>query len=418
MKNKDERLITCPNCKAQLDIDAILYETFAESIKQDLQSEIIRRESELNNQKENYLLLSEQLLEEREGIQEQIRQSVKSQVQSKEDALRNSIRQEVQEEKEKALRLLEEELTTKSEQLKEHNALKIQFSQLTRQFAEREAEIHMLAEQQLDSRLAQAKSAMKQQLEMESLVKVKEQQNIIESLKSKLQDATKRIEQGSMQMQGESFELAVEELVRDANPDDKVVEVKKGQKGFDTTQFVVTSQGHIASIGYEVKNTSGWSDSFIDKIKSDNLTAKCDLLVIVSKTLPKNSGDQRFILRQGVWITTINHVADLSILLRFSLIRLHAQKQHQHNGEHKANVLYTFLISDECQALFNSMMDGLKNLQDMNDEEERKLQVLFKKRQKQLQQILGNMLSYYGTMKSIADDSIQTIDSLEFKQAG
>lgn len=317
MKKKDVKHITCPNCHSELDIDAILFEQFSDSIKKDLHAEL----------------------------------------------------------------------------------------------REREQEIRQLAEE----RLAEAK----EQLEMESFVKVKEKENIIESLRTKLQDATQRLEQGSMQMQGERFELAVEDLLRNAHAEsgDLIEEIKKGQKGFDIHHSVRISAGTIGSIGYEIKNTKTWSDSFIEKIKSDNLEAKCDLLVVVTKALPKEMEGQRFILKDGVWITTINYVTDLSILLRFGLLKVYAQKQIQKNGEQKAHILYSFLTSESCQSIFNSMMDGLKNLQEMNDEEERKLQALFKKRQKQLQQILSNVISYYGTMKGIADDSIQDIPSLEFKKA-
>ena len=62
-------------------------------------------------------------------------------------------------------------------------------------------------------------------------------------------------------------------------------------------------------------------------------------------------------------------------------------------------------------------MDGLKKLEEMNDEEERKLQALFKKRKKQLEQLLSQFISYYGTMKGISEDSIVDIQMLEFKKA-
>ena len=221
MKKNDK--VTCPNCQSELDIDAILFDQFADSIKKDLQSEFRRREAEINE----------------------------------------------------------------------------------------------LAEE----RLTEAKLLMKEQLEIESLVKVKEKENIIESLRTKLQDATQRLDQGSMQMQGESFELAAEQLLRNvhAGSGDLIEEVKKGQKGFDIHHTIQTSAGVIGSIGYEIKNTKLWSDSFISKIKADNLDARCDLLVVVSKALPAEMGNQRFILKDGVWVTSINFLSDLSVLLRFGL---------------------------------------------------------------------------------------------------
>ena len=289
---------------------------------------------------------------------------------------------------------------------------------LKTELEEKEAQIHLKMEEELSQRLSEMKTSVKEQIEMESFLKIKEKQNIIDSLKQKLSDATQRIEQGSMQMQGEMMELTVEEIVKSTFPTDEILEIKKGQRGADSIQVVKTAIGvESGRILYEVKNTKTWSDSFIDKVKTDNLESKCQVLVIVTKTPPKEMEGKHFMLINGVWITSLNSLPDLITLLRYGLLKVYEQRQLQKNGDSKAHMLYAFLTSQECQALFNSMMDGLKNLNDMNLEEERKLQALFRKREKQLQQILSNVISYYGSMKGISNDSIQDIDFLEFKKA-
>jgi hypothetical protein len=313
---------------------------------------------------------------------------------------------------------LEDELKRKSGQLIESNQLKAKYRKLSLEMEEKEAEIQVKMEEELSRRLSEMKTSVKEQIQMESFLKLKEKQNIIDSLKQKLSDATQRIEQGSMQMQGEMMELTVEELVRSSFPSDEIIEIKKGQRGGDSIQVVRTNHGfECGRILYEVKNTKAWSDSFIDKIKTDNLDSKCDLLVIVSKTPPKEMENKHFMLINGVWVTSLIHLSDMITLLRFGLLKVQEQRQLQQNGDSKAHMLYAFLTSQECQSLFNSMMDGLKTLNEMNQEEERKLQTLFRKREKQLQQILSNFISYYGSVKQISNDSIQDIDMLEFKQA-
>ena len=308
-------------------------------------------------------------------------------------------------------------MNSKESRLIELNQTKAKLQQLSREMEEKEAAIHLKMETELTNRLSDMKSSVKRQIELESELRLKEKQNVIDSLKQKLQDATQRIEQGSMQMQGEMMELTVEEILREANPTDLIEEVKKGINGFDAKQIIRFNGKEIGSIGYEVKNTKNWSDGFIEKIKTDNLTAKCDLLVIVTKSTPKEMEGQKFKLINGVWVTSIHFLSDLSSLLRFGLLKVHEQRITQQNGDTKAHLLYAFLTSQECQALFNSMMDSLKKLEEMNDEEERKLQALFKKRKKQLEQLLSQFISYYGTMKGISEDSIVDIQMLEFKKA-
>lgn len=417
MKTKNLK-IKCPKCSSEFVLEsAHVSAQFEESIRQDLSAEIQRREKELLSQKQEFQLLSQEFEKEKQDFSQLIDEKVSSQMKSREEFLKESIRKKIQEEKEAQLEELESELKRKSAQLIELNQTKAKLQQLSREMEEKEAAIHLKMETELTNRLSEMKSSVKRQIELESGLRLKEKQNVIDSLKQKLQDATQRIEQGSMQMQGEMMELTVEEILREANPTDLIEEVKKGVNGFDAKQVIRFNGKEIGSIGYEVKNTKSWSDGFIEKIKTDNLSAKCDLLVIVTKSTPKEMEGQKFKLINGVWVTSIHFLSDLSSLLRFGLLKVHEQRITQQNGDTKAHLLYAFLTSQECQALFNSMMDGLKKLEEMNDEEERKLQALFKKRKKQLEQLLSQFISYYGTMKGISEDSIVDIQMLEFKKA-
>lgn len=416
---KTDLKVKCPKCHSEFVLEsAHVSAQFEESIRKDLSAEIQRREKELTLQRQEFNSLSTEFQKEKEDFSTLIDQKVREQMKSREEFLKDSIHKQVQEEKEAQLAELEKELKRKSSQLIDLNQTKAKLQKLSMEMEEKEAEIHLKMEEQLSKRLSEMKTSVKEQIEMESFLKLKEKQNVIDSLQKKLKDASQRIEQGSMQMQGEMMELTVEEIVRSTFVTDEVLEIKKGQRGADEIQIVKTEMGIEAGrILYEVKNTKAWSDSFIDKIKSDNLESKCQILVIVTKTPHKAMDGKPFMLINGVWVTSISALADLITLLRFGLLKVHEQKQLQKNGDSKAHMLYAFLTSQECQALFNSMMDGLKNLNDMNQEEERKLQALFRKREKQLQQILSNVISYYGSMKGISNDSIQDIDFLEFKKA-
>lgn len=415
---KKDLKVKCPKCTSEFILESVhVSAQFEESIRKDLSAEIQRREQELSIQRKEFALLSQEFQKEKEDFTSIIDQKVKEQMKSREEYLKDSIRKQIQEEKEFQLEELENELKRKSAQLKDMNRTKAAMLKLSREMEEKEAEISLRMESELTKRLSEMKSSLQKQLEMEAELKLQEKQNIIDSLRKKVQEAAQRIDQGSVQMQGESIEQTVEQILKEANPADLIEEVKKGVNGFDAKQTIRFNGKEVGFIGYEVKNTKIWSNSFIEKIKSDNLEAKCDLLVIVSKSLPKEMEGQKFNLINGVWVTSIHFLSDLSKLLRFGLLKVHEQRITQNNGDTKAHLLYAFLTSQECQALFNSMMDGLKKIEEMNDEEERKLQALFKKRKKQLEQLMNHFISYYGTMKGISNDSIQDIDFLEFKKA-
>jgi len=416
MKKQNVKM-NCPNCKTILDVDELLVSQFEQAIRKDLQSELRRREEELQAQKNEYRVMSNELDKKQEDIDELVSQKVNSQLQSREEALKNTIRKEVNDEKVKQLEELEEELMRKSSQLIEMNKTKAKLQRLSREFEEREAKIHLEKENELTKRLASAKVSMKEELQMESFLKIKEKENIIESLTQKLDEAKQRATQGSMQMQGEAQELVLEQFLRELHPMDSIEEIKKGANGADCIQTVRVQSGiEAGKILYESKNTKNWSDSFVKKLKQDNLVSKADIMVIVTKTMPKDV-KSKHVLIDGVWITTLQNVRDLSLLLRFGLLKTYAVMITQEDKKDKMSLLYNYLTSQEFKATFTSILDGFKSLQDSHNDEQRKMQLLWKRRAKHLEQVLSSTIDFYGSIKGISENTIPTIPMLEIKKA-
>ncbi|GAA0874379.1 hypothetical protein GCM10009118_07870 [Wandonia haliotis] len=273
-------------------------------------------------------------------------------------------------------------------------------------------------EEKLSERLAEMKQTLKDKIQMESFLKVKEKEDIIESLKKKLQEAQQRASQGSMQSQGEAQELALEEMLKEIHPTDLIEEIKKGANGADCLQTVRTQTGLIAGkILYESKNTKNWSDSFIKKLKQDNLKSKADIMVIVTKTMPKNTKG-KYALIDGVWITSLLNVRDMSLMLRYGLLKTHSVIATQSGKGDKMSLLYDYLTSSEFKNTFESILEGFKSLQDSHHDEQRKMQLLWKRRSKHLEQVLASTIDFYGNIKGISGSSIPDIKMLEFNQAG
>ena len=409
--------INCPNCKTRLDVDELLVSQFEDAIRKDLQSELKRREDELLEQRNEYKELSLQLEKKQDSIDTMVSERVKTQLNSREAELKNSIRKEINDEKVKQLEELEQELMRKTSQLVELNQTKAKLQRLSREFEEREAKIHLEKENELSKRLSDAKISIKEELQMESFLKIKEKQDIIESLTKKLDEAKQRATQGSMQSQGEAQELVLEQFLKELHPFDTIEEVKKGANGADCIQTVKIQGGVEAGrILYESKNTKNWSDSFVKKLKQDNLNAKADIMVIVTKTMPKEATGKH-ILIDGVWVTTLQNVKDLSLLLRFGLLKTYAVMITQEDKKDKMSLLYNYLTSDEFKATFTSILDGFKSLQDSHNDEQRKMQLLWKRRAKHLEQVLSSTIDFYGSIKGISENSIPSIAMLEIDKA-
>lgn len=416
MKKQSVKM-NCPNCKTILDVDELLVSQFEEAIRKDLQSELRRREEELQEQKNEYRAMSSELDKKKDDIDDLVSKKVKSQLKAREEALKDSIRKEVNDEKVKQLQELEDELVRKSFQLVELNKTKAKLKRLSREFEEKEAKIYLDKENELTERLASAKLTIKEELQTESFLKIKEKENIIESLTQKLDEAKQRATQGSMQMQGEAQELVLEQFLRELHPMDSIDEIKKGANGADCIQTVRIQSGiEAGKILYESKNTKNWSNSFVTKLKQDNLVSKAEIMVIVTKTMPKDSKNKH-VLIDGVWVTTLQHVKDLSLLLRFGLLKTYAVMITQEDKKDKMSLLYNYLTSQEFKATFTSILDGFKSLQDSHNDEQRKMQLLWKRRAKHLEQVLSSTIDFYGSIKGISENTIPTIPMLEIDKA-
>lgn len=416
MKKQNVKM-NCPNCKTILDVDELLVSQFEQAIRKDLQSELRRREEELQEQKNEYRTMSNELDKKKEDIDDLVSQKVNSQLHSREQALKNAIRKEVNDEKVKQLEELEEELMRKSSQLIEMNKTKAKLQRLSREFEEREAKIHLEKENELTERLTAAKISIKEELQVESFLKIKEKENIIEALTKKLDEAKQRATQGSMQLQGEAQELVLEQFLRELHPMDSIDEIKKGANGADCIQTVKLQSGvEAGKILYESKNTKNWTDSFVKKLKQDNLVTKADIMVIVTKTMPKGVTTKHALI-DGVWVTTLQNVKDLSLLLRFGLLKTYAVMITQEDKKDKMSLLYNYLTSQEFKATFTSILDGFTSLQESHNDEQRKMQLLWKRRAKHLEQVLSSTIDFYGSIKGISENTIPTIPMLEINKA-
>lgn len=407
--------MNCPNCGSEIKVDELLVAQFEKSIKKDLEAELKNKQEELNQEKAELKKLTIQLIKDKEELELSINTKVKTLLQGKEDALKELIRNEINEEKALQLQELENELIAKSTQLRELNATKAQLERLRREMEETETRIILQKEKELSERLEAARSSIKEQVQQESFLKLKEREKVIEDLKSKLDEAKRQAEQGSMQLQGEIQELEIIELLREFHPYDEITQSKKGANAADILQVVQTQSGvECGKIYYESKRTKSWSNEWIKKFKNDNLNAKADILVLVTNALPKDI--QRYGIIDGVWVCSFNDVKELSLVLRFGLLKLQQVAVVQQGKESKMEALYKYLTSEDFKNVFESILEGFRTLQESHNSEKLKIQRLWKEREKVLERILSNSVEFIGSIKGIAGAAVPEFKSLEFPQ--
>jgi hypothetical protein len=111
----------------------------------------------------------------------------------------------------------------------------------------------------------------------------------LEDQKKLTEEMKRKQEQGSMQLQGEVLELAIEEYLMAQFPLDTIEEIKKGATGADCLQIVNTRDQHnCGTIYYESKRTKAFQPSWIEKFKNDIRVKKANIGVLVTEVMPSD----------------------------------------------------------------------------------------------------------------------------------
>ncbi|NOR55737.1 MAG: DUF2130 domain-containing protein [Sulfurovum sp.] len=426
--------IKCPNCGTQIDIDEIFYHQIEEKFKQQhlqdqkkLKDEIEAKRKEYKTHLDTLKVKEDALKEEKEKFDEELRKATHAQLKVERAKLQDALKKELVEEQSESMALLQKELEEKSKQVQELNASKAMIEKLKREKdevaskAKADAQI-ALSKQLLEEKEKLAKQAneMKEQTLKEireaSELELKAKDEQIAQMAKSIEDAKRKAEQGSMQIQGEALELAIEGWLSSQFPFDTVDEVKKGAFGADCVQTIHTRElQNCGVICYESKNTKAWSDSWVTKLKQDMLKVNADIGVLVTSVYPKDMDRMGFV--DGIWVCSLDEFKGSVSLLRESLIRVHKTVQKEENRGDKMALLYNYLTGNEFGMQMKSIVDGFMTMQTELDKERRSLMASWKRRQKLIDGVLQNTTEMYGSLQGIAGSgALGHIEALELPE--
>jgi hypothetical protein len=238
----------------------------------------------------------------------------------------------------------------------------------------------------------------------------------IAQMAKSIEDAKRKAEQGSMQIQGEALELLLESWLSSQFPFDTIDEVKKGAFGADCVQTIHTRElQNCGVICYESKNTKAWSDGWVSKLKQDMLKTNADIGVLVTSVYPNDMDRMGFV--DGIWVCSLDEFKGSVSLLRESLIRVHKTVQKEENRGDKMTLLYNYLTGNEFSMQMKSIVDGFMTMQTELDKERRSLMASWKRRQKLIDGVLQNTTEMYGSLQGIAGaGALGYIEALELPE--
>lgn len=240
-----------------------------------------------------------------------------------------------------------------------------------------------------------------------------EKDKIINDLKNAVEEARRKGEQGSQQLQGEILELDLERTLKDAFPGDVITPVAKGVLGADIRQSVRSPKGmDCGTILWESKRTKAWSDGWINKLKEDLLAAKADLCSLISEALPEEAAGGLGHIND-VWIASPKLILPLAALLRKSLLDAAKQKAISTNKQGKAEYLYNYVTGTDFINSIKAMLETYQEMQAQISRERMAYEKFWSQREMQAKKIFSGMAGIYGSMQGIAGAALPGIPILE-----
>jgi hypothetical protein len=407
-----ETKIECPKCGTEINVNEILYHQLEDDLTKKYTAQIAEEKKKYDIEFENLKLLKDDFEKKKQKENEIFQEKLQLKLKEEKLAIEKQIREKLDEEQSEQFAFMQKELLEQSEKLKELNRSKAEIERLKREKDELRESLMVDAEQILNKKLAEEKERIKKIEQDRNELILKELQKQLEDQKRLTEEMKRKQEQGSMQLQGEVQELAIEEWLISNFPLDSIEEVKKGARGGDCIQIVNTRlRQNCGTIYYESKRTKDFQPSWIDKFKNDIRDKGANLGVLVTEVLPSDM--DRLGLKEGIWICTYEEFKGLSKVLRESIIQVSNAMATQENKGDKMSLLYDFLTSNTFRMQIEAIVEGFTQMQKDLESEKRAMQRIWKMREKQLEKVIGNTIDMHSSIKGIAGSAIQEIKLLD-----
>lgn len=390
--------IKCPNCHSEISVDEVLKHQLEESIKLEFKHEI-----------------EEQREEDRKKLVAW-KEEQKKQLAEKEQALRLSLTEQLQKDLTAAslqeTKTLKEQILQKNKQLEDSRSRELNLLKKEEELEHKAKEVELTLQRQLAEERQKIWAKAEAESTEKHLLKEREQQQVIESLKKSLEEAQRKATQGSQQLQGEVQELELEHVLKQEFPLDEILPVAKGVNGADVTQRVRDSSGRLCgTIVWESKRTKNWSDGWISKLKDDCQLAKGDLAVLVTAVLP--DGIKNFGFKEGIYVTGFDCLLSVARILRMVIIKEQTIKLSVVGKNEKMEVLYNYLSGNEFRQRIEAIVAGFSSMKDDLEQEKRAFARIWAKREKEIDRVINNTVGMHGDLEALMGSSLPQIKGLE-----
>ncbi|MEA3641759.1 MAG: DUF2130 domain-containing protein [Lamprobacter sp.] len=441
--------IHCPHCQHEFPISEVLQDQIRSDLEQRLQGEYAQRLQravvqteertrsaltleldDLKNQlaentrkaqeaetRELDLRRQKRLLEEASQRQaQQIRAELEKTLREEQAAQlakdKAAMEAKVREQSALELQQLQSDLKAEQEKVRTAQATELALRKEKTRLEERAQQLDLEVARKLDEEKQRLETSLRENFAKTHELKLKEKEKQINDLREALEDAKRRSELGSQELQGEVLELDIQGELERQFPMDRIEPVPKGMRGADIVQRVNNDRLQACgTIVWETKNTKGWQDAWLDKLKQDQRSIGASSAVIVSAALPKDI--QGFGRLDGVWVCSLQLWPTLAMALRDQLIQVSRAQAALAGKDEKMERLYEYLAGDDFRQRVEAIVEGFEALQLQLQRERRAMEKQWAEREKQLQRVLTSTAGMYGSLQGIVGSGLAAIPALE-----
>ncbi|MDO8573628.1 MAG: DUF2130 domain-containing protein [Candidatus Daviesbacteria bacterium] len=332
-----------------------------------------------------------------------------------EDKIRLELRGEYNEKWQNLQKVQNEQLEKQKKEIDTFRENELALRKKTQELEEKEKNLELEKERQIDEERKKIREKTELEMEEKYHLKEKEYEQNMAAMKKSLEDAQRKANQGSQQMQGEVLELELEEILKREFPIDDILPVGKGIKGADVVQVIKDKIGKEAGkIVWESKRTKAFGGDWIEKLKEDMRREKAEIAVLVSSVLPADINIFGF--KEGVYITSFESFLSIARILRKSIIDLSVTKSLSVGKNEKIEALYSYITSSEFAHKIESMLDTFSKMKSTLDKERQVMESHWAQREKQIEVLQKNTLNIHGSFSGLIDKPLTQIESIEFEE--
>lgn len=400
--------INCPACGHGFHAEEVI----SRQVTKDLERQFSEKAETLQAEVQLRLKIIETREKELEAKKQKENELFADRIEKEKLRIMDHLKQEQEKDFQLKLFSMETERKEMAERLDLLTRAAVENEQLKRKLDTHRSEVELQMQIKLTEELRKNRDEIRIDEQKRADLKQKELEKQLDDQKKIIETLQRKSVQGSMQLQGEVQELAIEDYLRAEYPMDEIEEVRKGVRGADCVQRVHTRQIHHAgTIYYESKRTKDFQAGWIDKLKEDMRLVGADMGVLITQSMPKDMpcmGE-----RQGVWICSYDDFKAMVGILRHGLIGVATALRSQENKTDKLNLLYSYLTGNDFKMQIEAIVEGFNQMQEDLQKEKIAMHRIWAQREKVIDKVLLNTAQFYGNVKGIAGNVIPRISVLD-----